>query len=84
MNETPPSALTVSTVRELGGAWEEVIRKGGEEEASSVRAVRDVCAAHGDRAGVGVDVDAQGSSLREGETRFPLYARIECRAFVSE
>ena len=44
----------------------------------------DVCAAHGDRAAVGVDVDAQGSSLREDETHFPLNARVECRAFESE
>ena len=32
----------------------------------------DVCAAHGDGAAVGVDVDAQGSSLREDESNFPL------------
>ena len=44
----------------------------------------DVCAAHGDRAAVGVDVDAQGSGLREDESHFPLNARVECRAFVSE
>jgi len=31
-----------------------------------------VCAAHGDRAAVGVDVDAQGSGLREDESHFPL------------
>jgi len=49
-----------------------LLRKGGEEEARSVRAVCDVCAAHGDRAAVGVDVDAQGSGLREDETHFPL------------
>ena len=36
--------------------------------------VFDVCAAHGDRAAVGVDVDAQGSGLREDETYFPLNA----------
>ena len=50
----------------------------------SVRCMGDVCAAHGDRAAVGVDVDAQGSSLREDESHFPLDARVECRAFVSE
>ena len=33
-----------------------------------------VCAAHGDWAAVGVDVDAQGSSLREDETRRKLRA----------
>ena len=36
----------------------------------------DVCAAHGDRAAVGVDVDAQGSSLREDESHFPLNPRF--------
>ena len=35
----------------------------------------DVCAAHGDRAAVGVDVDAQGSSLREDK----LLAGGACR-----
>ena len=59
------------------------MKKGGGEEARSVRCMCDVCAAHGDRAAVGVDVDAQGSSLREGETGFPLNARVECRTFVS-
>ena len=58
---------------------EEVLRKGGGEEARSVRCMCDVCAAHGDRAAVGVDVDAQGSSLRKGETHFPRNARVECR-----
>ena len=33
-------------------------------------------AAHGDRAAVGVDVDAQGSGLREDKTHFPLNACI--------
>ena len=37
-----------------------------------MRAVCDVCAAHSDRAAVGVDVDAQGSSLREDESHFTL------------
>ena len=60
------------------------MRKGGGEEARSVRCMCDVCAAHGDRAAVVVDVDAQGSGLREDETYFPLNARVECRAFVSE
>ena len=44
----------------------------------------DVCAAHGDRAAVGVDVDAQGSSLREDETHFPLNARVECRVCIGK
>ena len=48
------------------------MRKGGGEEVRSVRCMCDVCAAHGDRAAVGVDVDAQGSSLREDESHFPL------------
>jgi hypothetical protein len=47
-----------------------------------VRAVCDVCAARADRAFVGVDVDAQGSSLREDETHVPLKARLEYRTFV--
>ena len=47
-----------------------------------LRCMCDVCAAHGDRAAVIVDVDAQGSSLREDESHFPLNARVECRAFV--
>ena len=67
-----------------GAGREEVLRKGGGEEARSVRFMCDVCAAHGDRAAVGVDADAQGSSLREDESHFPLKARVECRAFVSE
>ena len=67
-----------------GAGREEVLRKGGGEEARSVRCMCDVCAAHGDRAAVGVDVDAQGSGLREDESHFPFNARVECRAFVSE
>ena len=55
----------------------------GNEKGRSVRGMRDVCAAQGDRSAV-VDVDAQGSSLREDEPHFPLNARVECRAFVSE
>ena len=43
-----------------------------------------MCAAYGDRAAVGVEVDAQGSGLREDETHFPFNARVECRAVVSE
>ena len=59
------------------------MEKEGREEARSVRGMRDVCAAHDDRSTVGVDVDAQGSSLREDETHFPLNPGVECRAFVS-
>ena len=44
----------------------------------------DVYAAHGDRAAVDADVDAQGSSIREDETHFPLCAKVECHAFVLE
>ena len=51
---------------------EEVMRKGGGEEMRSMRCVCDVCAAHGDRAAVGVDVDAQGSSLAKMSPTFPL------------
>ena len=74
----PPGHLITRAGRE------EVMRKGGGEEVRSVRCMCDVCAAHGDRAAVGVDVDAQGSGLREDESHFPLNARVECRAFVSE
>ena len=74
----PPGHLITRAGRE------EVMRKGGGEEVRSVRCMCDVCAAHGDRTAVGVDVDAQGSSLREDESHFPLNARVECRAFVSE
>ena len=35
-----------------------------------------VCAAHGDRPAVGVDIDAQGSSLGQDKTIFPLNARV--------
>ena len=38
-----------------GAGREEMMRKGGGEEARSVRCMCDVCAAHGDRAAVGVD-----------------------------
>ena len=44
----------------------------------------DVCAVYGDRASDGVHVNTQGSGLREDETHFPLSARVECHAFVSE
>ena len=44
-----------------------MLRKGGGEEARGVRCMCDVCAAHGDRAAVGVDVDAQGRGLHEDE-----------------
>ena len=57
----PPGHLITRAGRE------EVMRKGGGKEVRSVRCMCDVCAAHGDRAAVGVDVDTQGSSLREDE-----------------
>ena len=66
-----------------GAGREKVKRKGGGEEARSVRCMCDVCAAHGDRTAVGVDVDAQGSGLREDGTHFLHNARVERRAFVS-
>ena len=62
----PPGHLITRAGRE------EVFRKGGGEEARSVRCMGDLCAAHGDRAAVGVDVDAQGSSLREMRPTFPF------------
>ena len=46
-----------------GTGREEVMRKGGGEEARSVRAVCDVCAAHGDRAAVGVEVDVMRKQM---------------------
>ena len=61
---------------------EELMRKGGGEKVRSVGCMCDVCAAHGDRAAVCVDVEAQGSGLREDESHFPLNARVECRAFA--
>ena len=66
----PPGHLITRAGRE------EVMRKGGGEEVRSVRCMCDVCAAHGDRAAVGVDVDAQGSGLREDESHFPFNARV--------
>ena len=77
----PPGHIITRAGRE---ECKEVMRKGGGEEVRSVRCMCDVCAAHGDRAAVGVDVDAQGSGLREDESHFPLNARVECCAFVSE
>ena len=44
------------------------MRKGGGEEARSGRCMCDVFAAHGNRAAIGVDVDAQGSGFGEDET----------------
>ena len=43
----------------------------------SARCMCDVWAAHYDRAAGGVDVDAQGSGLREDESHFPLNARVD-------
>ena len=48
------------------------MRKGGGEEVRSVRCMCDVCAAHGDRAAVGVDVDAQAPE--RGSERLPQQA----------
>ena len=59
------------------------MRKGGGEEVRSVRCMRDVCAAHGDRAAVSVDVDVQGSSLREDESHFPWFDTQRRRQMVS-
>ena len=67
-----------------GAGREEVMRKGAGEEARSVRCMCDVCSAHGDKAAVGVDVDAQGSDFREDEIHFSLNSRVQCRAFVLE
>ena len=75
----PPGHLITRAGRvPEGGGDAKGRRRGGEKRAMYV------CAAHGDRAAVSVDVDAQGSSLREDESHFPLNARVECRAFVSE
>ena len=63
-------ALTTSSLVMIRACIrEEVVRKGGGEEVRSVRAVCDVCAAHGDRTAVGVDVDAQSSSFCIAEMR---------------
>ena len=80
-DEKAPWALNYESGEGGGDAKER--RRGGEKRAMYV-CVCDVCAAHGDRAAVGVDVDAQGSGLREDESHFPLNARVECCAFVSE
>ena len=79
-DEKPPWALNYGS-GEGGGV---VTGRRRASEARSVRCMCDVCAAHGDRAAVGVDVDVQGSGLREDETHFPLNASVECRAFVSK
>ena len=50
------------------------MRKGGGGETRNMRGMCDVRAAHGDRAAIRVDVDAQGSSLGEDETHFSLSA----------
>jgi hypothetical protein len=61
-----------------------VIRKEEGDETRSKQAVCDVCAAHGERAAVGVNADAQGRSLRKDETHVPLDAKAECCAFLLE
>ena len=75
----PPVHLSTGTGRE-----EEMGKGGGERRGLCEPCDMPVCAAHDDRTAVGVDVDTQGSSLREDKTYFPLNARVECRAFVSE
>ena len=63
----PPGHLITRAGRE------EVMSKGGGEKVRSVRCMCDVCAAHGDRAAVGVDVDAQGAStFAKMSPTFPL------------
>jgi hypothetical protein len=50
-----------------------LITRAGREDMRSVRCMCDVCAAHGGRSAVGVDVDAQGSGLRaKMSPTFPL------------
>ena len=51
-----------------GGGDEKWRRRGGEE----LRGICVMWVAHGERAAVGVDVDAQGGGLGEDETHFPL------------
>ena len=53
-----------------------MIKNGGEEEARNVRAVYDVCESQVDSVAISVDVDAQGSSLHEDYTNFPLNFRL--------
>ena len=50
------------------------MRKGGGEEVRSVRCMCDVCAAHGDRAAVGVDVYAplRAAAFAKMRPTFPL------------
>ena len=48
-----------------------VLRKGEGAEARSVQCMCDVCAAHGDTAAVGVDVDAQGSGFAKMRSTLP-------------
>ena len=68
-DEKAPWALNY----ESGEGGPEAMRKGGGEEVRNVRCMCDVCAAHGGRAAVGVDVDAQGSGLRaKMSPTFPL------------
>jgi hypothetical protein len=38
----------------------------------------------GDRAAVGVDVDAQGSGVRKDAIHFPLYARLELSGLAAK
>ena len=57
-----------------------LLKGGGEEATGSVRAVCDVCAAHDDRAAVGVGVDAQESSLLQ-RYPFPLDAQVRGLGF---
>ena len=59
------------------------MRKGGGGVVSSVRCMCDVCAAHGNRAAVGVGVDAQGSGFREDDTCL-LFIPEYNAAFVSK
>ena len=72
-NEKAPWALN------YGSGREEVMKRGEERRREECEACV-MCAAHGDRAAAGVDVDAQGSGLREDGTHFPLNTRAECRA----
>ena len=57
-----------------------MLRKGGGEEARCVRCTCDACAAHGDRAAVGVDVDAQGSGLGKDMACISVHGMLPVRA----
>ena len=55
-----------------GAGREEMLRKGGGDEARSVRCMCDMCAAHGDRAAVGVILMCRAAVFAKIRPTFPL------------